>query len=602
MKSIEFYDLPRPTQERFVAAAQASLAPAPLAIKLGSRFVGARWFVAAALVLAATALYAAQGFGDLNHDAALASPLRAAIYSLGFTLSFACLTRGLTLRDRALSLPYARATYLFPVGVVDAMSSSLNVHSLADLANVEATPASLNVTFNDGATFEFPAKDQEQAQAAKLAVTEAQARLEEATRADSVRHMAALDPLCRTNFPSPFSEDVPYKRPTMLWAASLLGMAVVSGAALGVGVWEVRNKLSGRRLVETARALDTTAAYRRYLAHGGQHPEIVDVLLPRAELEEARAQGSVAAIEQYIQAHPHSKIQPEVDEAFRGALLSALETAKAPGTLRALEEFSRAHPAHAPVAAELAEARHQVFRAAYEQASRRLVANDTRQSDPAAFFERLVAHAEEHGPRVEIRFRSQLGKSHNTADTMVRLSAYFGGNSSLPSRYFDDEQMRQREDLAAPLLISALQSLFSPEILRFELGPPLPSPDPDERLPKLPEPSIPTLYVDHRTELSGGTVNTKPRGIFLGAGIFFDTLFVIPGDPRQLKITVPTWRTPSRQVMRNKKRTIGDVYEDLARRSFTLFLRRYLDRVLVEPPDVSMPAIALLPEDDDSEG
>lgn len=598
MKSIEFYDLPRPIQERFVAAAQASLAPAPLAVKLGSRFIGARWFVAALLGFALTAWFASRGFGDLAHESALASRWHAFIYCSGFTLSFACLTRGLTLRDRALSLPFARATYLFPMGVVDAMSSSLTVHSLADLSKVEATAASLNVSFKDGATFEFPAESHEQAEAAKNAVTQSQGRLDEATRADSVRHLAALDPLCQTNFPSPFSEDVPFKRPTPIWGAALLGMAVVSGAALGVGVWEVRNKLSARRLVEAARAQNTTASYRQYLARGGQQPEIVEILLPRAELAEAKSRGGVEAISQYIESHPDSKIQAEVDEALRAALLGALEEARAPGTLAALEQFASRYPNHAPVLAELREARHAVYESAAEQAARRAVSNGTRVSDPAAFFRQLIGYVEKHGPKVELRFRSQLGRSHKTADTHVRRSAYFAGNSSLPSRYFDAEEMRKREALAGPILIEALQSLFKPEIIRFELGEPLPSPEPGERAPDLPEPSVPTLYVDHRTELSGVHVNRRPRGIFLGAGIFFDTLFVIPQDERRLEITVPTWRTPSRSVMRNRKRTTRDVYEDLARRSFAMFLRRYLDRVLKEPPDVSLPEIALTADED----
>jgi hypothetical protein len=602
MKSIEFYDLPRPVQERFVAAAQASLAPAPLAVKLASRYIGARWFVAAVLGFIATAAYATRGFGDLEHVAALATGVHATVYAFGFTISFACLTRGLTVRDRALSLPFARATYLFPMGVVEAMSSALSVHSLADLSKVEASSGSLHVTFNDGAVFEFPAKDQNQADAARVAVTQAQERLDEATRADSVRHMAALDPLCRTNFPSPFSQDIPFKRPTTLWSTALLAMAVVSGAALGVGVWEVRNTLSARRLAATARALDTTAGYRQYLARGGQQPEIVDILLPRAELAEARAPGSVQAIEQYIEGHPNSKIQDEVDAALRAALLTALEVARAPGTLAALDQFALDHPRHEPIQAELVQARHQVYQAAAEHAKRLAVANDTRQSDPAGFFEHLIAYVEQHGPKVEIRFRSQLGKSSKAADTSVRISTYFTGNSSLPSRYFVDDYARRREALAGPLLVGALQSLFKPEIVRFELGETLPDVAADERPPELPQPLVPTLFIEHRTELSGGFVTAKPRGIFLGAGIFFDTLFVLPGEDAELKISVPTWRTPARQVMAHKQRTIGDVYEDLARRSFTMFLRRYLDRVLLAPPDISLPGIDLPDEKEEKAG
>lgn len=600
MKSIEFYDLPRPVQERFVAASQASLAPAPLAVKLASRYIGARWFAAAAFFLVATAVFAARGFGELGHPSALASGTDALVYCIGFTLGFASLTRGFTVRDRALSLPFARATYLFPMGVVEATSSSLAIHPLSDLTQVEARAAALEVTFNDGASFAFPAKDQKQADAAKEAVNQSRERLDEALESDSVRHLAALDPLCRTNFPSPFSQDVPFKRPTALWATALLAMAVVSGVALGVGVFEIRNKLSGRRLAEVARASNTTAAYRQYLANGGTQPEIVDVMLPRAELAEARARGTVEAIEEHIRSHPSSKIKPEEDAALREALLSALAKASAESTLAALDAFAAQHQNHAPVAAELAAARHDVYRAATARVAALAVSNDTRKSDPAAFFQRLVAYAEKHGPKVEIRFRSRLGKSHATADTHVRLSAYFTGNASLPSRHFGPEQMRQREALAAPLLISALQPLFPTEIVRFELGEALPSPEDDERLPELPTPSVPTLFIDHRTELSGGTTHAKPRGIFMGAGIFYDTLFVIPGEEAVLEINVPTWRTPSRQIMDRDSRTIADVYEDLARRSFALFLRRYLERVLKEPPELSMPEIALAAGGDDS--
>lgn len=601
MKSIEFYDLPRPIQERFVAAARASLAPSPLAIKLASRFVGARWFIASAALLALTAWYAAQGFGDLDDPGAIASGARAALYCLGFALSFGCLTRGLLVRDRAVSLPFARATYLFPAGVVDAMSSSIYVHSLADLSSVEARASTLCVTFKDGASFEFPANDQQQADAARQAVTEAQERLDEATRADSVRHLAALDPLCQTNFPSPFSEDVPFKRPTAVWAFALLGMALASGAVLGVGVWEVRNKLSARRIAEAARAQDTTAGYRLYLERGGQLAEIVDVLLPRAELAEARAQGSVAAIEQFVASHPGSKIQAEVDEALRAALLAALDDAKAQQTLAALDAFAAAHPRHAPVADELAAARHAVYRAASERARAMVAAGKVQKSHPGEFVERLVAYVEEHGPKVQIQFRSYIGKSYEAADKVVRGSAYFAGNSSLPSRYFGSERMRRREAIAGPLLLAALQQLFPTEIVSFELAPALPSPEPGDRPPPLPDPTVPTLFVDHRTELSGTFVNAKPRGIFLGAGVFFETSFVIPGDDTQLDIAVPTWRTPARDVMRHDKRTTADVYEDLARRSFSMFLRRYLDRLLRDPPEVSMPDIEL-PEETDARG
>jgi hypothetical protein len=597
MKSIEFYALPRPIQERFVAASQASLAPAPLAVKLGSRFVGWPWFAASLVGLGATVWYAAQGFGDLDHDAALASGMHAIIYCAGFTSSLACLTRGLTVRDRALSLPYARATYLFPMGVVDAMSSSLSVHSLADLKTVEAKSSALSVTFSDGTTFEFPARDQKQADLAKEEVTRSRERLDEATRADSVRSLAALDPLCQTNFPSPFSQDVPYKRPTALWSVALLAMAVASGAALGVGVWEVRNKMSARRIADAARALDTTAAYRQYLARGGTLPEIVDVLLPRAELREAKAEGSVAAIERFAASHQQSKIQPEVDAALREALLADLDAVRAERNLAALDRFVATHPNHAPVATELAAARHAVYVAAAERARSLVVPREVQKSDPGAFVQALVNYAEQHGPKVVVRFRSYIGKSYDNADTMVRASTYFAGNSTLPSRFFGSEHMRKREALAMPQLLAALQTLFPEEIIKLEPGQALPSPEPGERPDPLPAPEVPTLFIDHRTELSGTFTTSRPRGIFFGAGIFFETSFVIPGEKEGLDIIVPTWRTPARDVMQNRNHTTADVYEDLVRRSFGMFLRRYVERLMRQPPELSMPDLVLPPDE-----
>jgi hypothetical protein len=170
----------------------------------------------------------------------------------------------------------------------------------------------------------------------------------------------------------------------------------------------------------------------------------------------------------------------------------------------------------------------------------------------------------------------------------------------LPSRFFSPELMRKREALAGPRLIAALQQLFPTEIVRFELGEALPSPEPGERPDPLPKPDVPTLFIDHRTELSGATTVAKPRGLFHGCGIVFETRFVIPGDATQLAITVPTWRAPSRSVMQNDKRTMLDVYEDLTRRSFGMFMRRYLERLMRDPPEVAMPDIDLPPEDDAS--
>jgi len=300
--------------------------------------------------------------------------------------------------------------------------------------------------------------------------------------------------------------------------------------------------------------------------------------------------------------HPDSKIQDEVAEALKAALLASLAQAKAEGTLAALARFAAEHPRHAPIEAEVADARHGVYVAAAARAKALVVAGEVQNQSPAAFIDRLVAYAEQHGPSARIRFRAYLGSSYETADNFVRASSFFAGNGTLPSRFFGSEPMHQREALVAPILLSGLQSLFAPEIIRFELGAPLPSPEPGERPEPLPTPEVPTLYVDHRTELSGAQLNQKPRGVFFGAGMFFETSFVLPGQKAPLQIVVPTWRGPSRSVMQHPSRTIADVYEDLTRRSFGMFLRRYFERLLREPPELFVPDIELPPIDPPAAG
>ncbi len=598
MKSIEFYNLPRPAQERFVAACQGTLEPIPLAVRLAPQYVGSRWFGGALGGLVATAAFALQGFGDLTHPGAIAGLGKALLYCFGFAVSFGCLARGLTLRDQASSLPFARGVYLFPVGVVEALSSDLVVHSLEDVDQVRPQDGVLELTFRDGSRFDFSTQREEHAQEVASAVNLSRERLGEASKRDSIRHLAALDPLCETTFSSPLSRDVPFKRPTTTRALALLGLAIVSGAALGIGSWKLRNRFSERQLIAAAKEANTTEAYRDYLTRGGERPEVSNVLLPRAELREAQSAGTVEAIEQYVSAHPDSQIADEVSAALRGALLSALEKAKAPGTLEALDGFATTHPRHRPVAAELTAARHAVYATAAAKAARQLRSRKSGKNDPSVFAGKLVEHAERHGPEVQIRFRGLLGKSVKNADSYVQRSAYFQGTRTLPSRFFGAKEMASREQLAGEILVRVLQRLFPEEIVKFSLAPALPSLDPEEPDRSLPETNVPTMFIDHRTELSGGVFNRRPRGVFLGVGIFFKVRFVIPGESYDLHHDIPTWRTPSARVMKLEKRTTGDVYEDMARRSFSQFLSKYLARLFTKTPeDIALPALDLPQEE-----
>jgi hypothetical protein len=487
------------------------------------------------------------------------------------------------------------------VGVIQALSSTLKLHPLNELNGAEASASSLELRFTDGSHFEFPAKSKEHAEQAKAALSLAQEKVSEAEREESIRDLAALDPLCNTRFPSPFSTGVPFKRPAMAWTAALFGMALVSGSALGVGVWKIRNIMSEGRIAASAQQLGSAEAFRKYLERGGTRQDIIDVHLPRAELAAAVAQGGVEPIERYVAEHPDSKIPDEVAEALRVALLAELESAKAKGTLAALNDFAAHFPRHEPVERELAQARHAVYEHAADHAVSLTVDRPSKRNDPAEFMRRLVSYAEKSGPKMEVRFRGQLNKTAKRADDDVRKHPYFGGKLSLPSQYFDAEHMHGREALAGPLLIDALQSLFAHEVVRVEAGAALPTVGAEDDAPELPEPAVPTLYIHHLTELSGGQTHNKPRGFFVSSAITFYTDFVIPGDDYRLSFKISTWRAPDRKVMDNDQRTFADVYEDMARRSFSIFLSRYLALVLRDPPDATLPRIEL-PEDDDKQG
>ena len=69
------------------------------------------------------------------------------------------------------------------------------------------------------------------------------------------------------------------------------------------------------------------------------------------------------------------------------------------------------------------------------------------------FVRRLLTYAAAHGPRVEVRFSRVMSDSTEKVDAAVRASAYYMGQVSVPSQYFDDDHARKREaELGASLI------------------------------------------------------------------------------------------------------------------------------------------------------
>src|SRR6202041_259480 len=111
------------------------------------------------------------------------------------------------------------------------------------------------------------------------------------------------------------------------------------GVAFGLGLGLTRNAISDEAMYRAVVAAPSVAAYQQYLAQGGHHSaEVRDILLPRAQLQEADAQGTVEAVVAFANAHPGSPIQPEIDATLRKHMLVELDKAKKVGTVAALDD------------------------------------------------------------------------------------------------------------------------------------------------------------------------------------------------------------------------------------------------------------------------
>lgn len=574
-QELDFFTLARPVQERFLASTRAQAVPSPIALRRHEASHALPWFAASAACALLLLLILAIGFGDLESSLALigVEGLLGAIAVAAF--GSLCLLQGLVRRQRTLSLPFHAGDYLFPAGVVEARTSLLKLHSLGELADAIVQGTRLVLTFRSGYRCEFTARSESEATSALNLVLDAKQSLEQAEASHNRRDLAALDPLRDNGFSNPFSPTVPFRRYVPLWARLWLPLGLLLGAIAGGVLWKARNLFSEERLFAEAKAHNDIQAYQKYLDRGGARAIVTDVLLPRAELGVAVAQGSAGAIEQYLASHPGSKIQNEVDVALRSALLTELERAKQQGTLAAIRELSAKHPSIEVIAKEVANAEHEFYVRALENL-RSKAAEVTAKSDPSAFLQRLIAYVEKNGPTVVVRWRRALRESARRADIQVRLSAYYMGQESVPSQYFSPERARQREAAAAETLIPALQQHFPPEVVRFESGEHFDDPgqkmsDTDAPLPGTNEP---TLFITHSVEMTGGYMNPKPRGIFIGAGLLFHAVFQIPGDSEPFEFKLSMWRPPDLKEIRQHQLSPEAVYEKMASESFSAFVAK----------------------------
>ncbi|HMI86182.1 MAG TPA: hypothetical protein VK550_18940 [Polyangiaceae bacterium] len=575
MQEVDFYELSRAVQERFVACVGGQGQPAPVLQATAGQPRGmlASLGIAAASVALLLGLYQV-GLGNLDSGLALHST--AFIAGYGFLLA-AILVAFLQVFSRLKarqSLPFVAGIYLFPSGVIDARSYKLRVFPFTSKVPPVVSGENLVLAFPE-ATFTFPVAAGHLEQA-KGVVEEAESRVERAAAEDDKKTLGLLDPLVDVGVANPFAPKTRMVRQVPVWARHGILIGIAMGAALAPGVWWLRNRASDEGMLSVAHRQRSVAGYQAYLARGGRRDEVRDVFLPRIELRDAVKEGTVEAVERYIAAHPNSGIQTEVTAALRQAMLIALESVKKTGTVSALAEFGKKHP-HKLIDTELRQAIHAVYQGALAKYRKEASARDP---TVVAFVERLLAVAEKSGPKVDIRFRRKVTRTMEMADNQIKRSPFYMGVVSLPSQYFDDAHARGREEAAAKAIAARFAASFPPDILTLEMGAPLA--DPDAPLPATT--TIPTVFIEHISQVSGPSYLTaRPRGVFVGLALIFEATFRLPDDTKPLHFKLPTWRNPDAKVEKGDGALEPAVYEAMTSAAFAQFTNKYLATFFNKP-------------------
>ena len=455
---------------------------------------------------------------------------------------------------RALdSLPWRAGTYLFPGCVVNASGPVLDVWSVGDAESVERVEApgpGLALRMRDGTRVVVLATSAEQAQKADAALGSVRQELARAIAEDDPHALAELDPLHDRAMSSPIGPTGSMKRVLVVSKRFDWVIAAVAGVLLGLGLGNTRNAMSDDSMYRAVVAAGTADQYQLYLAQGGRHSDDVrDVLLPRAQLRDAEAQGTVDAVQAFADAHPSSKIDGDIDAALRRVMLTALETAKKAGTVTAIDELAKKYPNH-QVDPEIEAARHTLF----AQSLAAWAKKGQPDAPTRAFLERLLAWTEAQGAACEVRFRMKASKNLDEGDKSIKRSGHYPAPDALPSKYVTADALRPREQRVASALVEAFGGDFPADILAMRAGDSL---DADAPVPS----AVPTLVVDYVIDWSrANSLSEHPPTIIAGLLFSFDPNFVLPqGAP--LKVPARSWRGPELWRVKGGDTMLREDYE-----------------------------------------
>src|SRR4051812_9204280 len=154
MQQVDFYQLPRAVQERFIGCANGANAPAPLLSAFRAPREPLLWFSVSLGAALSFALLSTFGLGSLTSSAAQHAPWVMVPDALLLAACVLGALQGLGRWRDVRVLPYRPGLYLFPVGVIDAQTHRLSVHPGAELSAAEGPDEArrLRLTFASGAT------------------------------------------------------------------------------------------------------------------------------------------------------------------------------------------------------------------------------------------------------------------------------------------------------------------------------------------------------------------------------------------------------------------------------------------------------------------
>lgn len=437
-RKVEFADLPRVVQDRFVAATEETFPPWPI-LRAHARAPASRgWtLVAIGAVLALIALVL-PGFGDPFSTLATHPRWALGLFAVLVALAVLGALRALAAHG-ARDLPFRAGVYVFPSELVDARTPTLWIHPLGELRSIETGARTIRLHFRGGRAYAFDVPELETAESAVAQVLRAREALEQGGDAPSL--LGLVDPLFEPTEGPPIALAAPFRVRWSFWVQRRAGVTVAAALILGPLAFVARDTYSDRAAFAKAAAGSDPAALRAYADHGRRHvAEVRGRLLPLVEL---RALHDTAAIERWMRDHPVAAATDEAKDARRAAL--SRDAARL-STLAAIRAYAAAHAGDGPqVEADITEA------------LRRLHARVTSSRVGSVAIEQLLGQPSACGTGVAIEIVRGSGNLRK-ADRAVSESRRFAGSASFPSLHLTAAPGPERE--ARELIAARIGAVF----------------------------------------------------------------------------------------------------------------------------------------------